>query len=106
MVRKALTAFALALLLVQWSAPVACMPPSAPMGSCHQSAGARQAVMSAAQTHTPCAELGMCAVPVTAVADQLTPVIPVPLSRSASALSLAPFAPSDPSTPPAPPPQA
>ena len=106
MARKVLTGLILILLLAQWNAPVICMPQSAPMGSCHEAAAPDLAIMSAAQSHVPCAEVGMCAVQVTAVASLAAPLIPVPSVQGAFALSTASLVPSDPSTPPAPPPQA
>ena len=106
MARKVLAAFTLILLLAQWSAPVICMPQSMPMGSCHEATAADMAIMSAAQNHVPCAEVGMCALQVTAVASLAAPLIPVPRAQDAFALSAASLVPSDPSTPPAPPPQA
>ena len=106
MARKVLTGLTLILLLAQWSAPVMCMPQSAPMGSCHEATTADMAIMSAAQSHVPCAEVGMCAVQVTAVASLAAPLIPVPHAQDAFPLSPASLVPSDPSTPPAPPPQA
>lgn len=106
MARKALTALTLILLLAQWSAPVICMPQSAPMGSCHEAAGPDATIMSPAQSHVPCAEVGMCAAQITAVAGLATPTVPIPRSQDALTPSAASLIPSDPSTPPAPPPQA
>lgn len=106
MLRKSLDAFTLALLLVQWGAPVICMPRNAPMGSCHGATAPEATTIGAAQTHVPCAELGMCAVQVTAVASLATPLVLFPRSLEALAPSAASLVPSDPSTPPAPPPQA
>lgn len=106
MVRKAAAALALMLLLVQWSAPVVCMPRSAPMGSCHEAAAPDAAIVSPAQGHLPCAEIGMCAAQVNAVASLATPTIPIPRSQDALTPGSASLVPSDPTTPPAPPPQA
>lgn len=106
MARKALTTFGLALLLLQWGAPIVCMPRSAAMGSCHEANAPNMAIMNGVQKHAPCAEVGMCAAQVTAVAGLMPPGIPIPLSHDALTSSASSLVPSDPSTPPAPPPQA